>query len=245
MQEAHGVNANPGKARVYEVLGRTVTMPCMVRDARAMHVLYPVDLQVAAELVGQALEPVEIQPGKGQLVLGCVDYLDNDLGQYLEVMMVFFVRPRWGAARREGTFIYKLPVDGEFTCAAGRQIWGFPKSVERITLQHDGSTATCTLAMEETNVFRLTMPTQGGIPGKTPEAEMLTYTYHPTLHAVPFASAGRGVRMFPGGEGVHLELGAHPLAGELRRLGLPAPPLMAIWTEHFTGRFDAPIPVSE
>ena len=59
--------------------------------------------------------------------------------------MAFYVRER-GATRgipylgawadflrgRLSTYIHRLPVDQSFTCAAGRGIWGFPKTVERI-----------------------------------------------------------------------------------------------------------------
>jgi hypothetical protein len=232
----------PDAAPVYEVLGQQVRMPCVVREARAVHVLYPVASTVAQELVGEALEVVEIASGTAQMVLGAVDYLDNDLGQYREVMIVFFVRPRHGAGE-EGTFIYRLPVDREFTCAAGRSIWGFPKTIEEIEFERGEEEVRCRLVMGGVEVFALTLPLQGGLPGETPESEMRTYTYHPTLHAVPFTSSGRGVLLFPASAGLELRLGAHPLADELRRLGLPTTPLMATWTEHFSARFGAPIPL--
>ena len=66
-------------------------------------------------------------------------YDDTDLDPYHEVAMSFVVRPH-DAPRvhpaptfRElgtsaiGVYIHRLPVDREFSCAAGRDIWGFPK----------------------------------------------------------------------------------------------------------------------
>jgi hypothetical protein len=39
---------------------------------------------------------------------------------------------------------------------------------------------------------------------------------------------------------VKLELGDHPIADELRALGLPeAPPLLSAWSEHMRGSFGA------
>jgi hypothetical protein len=39
--------------------------------------------------------------------------------------------------------------------------------------------------------------------------------------------------------GAELELGAHPIADELRSLGLPKPALMSMWMGKMKGRFEA------
>ena len=42
----------------------------------------------------------------------------------------------------------------------------------------------------------------------------------------------------PGGAGVKLVLGEHPIADQLRALGLAeATPILSVWTEHMTGSF--------
>jgi hypothetical protein len=38
---------------------------------------------------------------------------------------------------------------------------------------------------------------------------------------------------------VKMELGAHPIADELRSLGLPKPALMSMWMGKMKGRFEA------
>ena len=43
--------------------------------------------------------------------------------------------------------------------------------------------------------------------------------------------------------GASLELGDHPIAADLRRLGLPARALMTMWMGRQHGRFEAPAPV--
>jgi hypothetical protein len=227
----------------WEIQGRRVTMPVVVRDASNAVVVYPVDAARAARLLpGDAFEIVA-DGGQAQLVLGMVDYRDNDLGSYREIAVVLFVRPRGAAPAAAGTFIYRLPVTESFTCEAGSRIWGFPKTVEEITYDWTDGHATGTLVMDGQTVFTLRVPRGRLVPGAPEDPPMagLTYTYvDGRPHRTRFTTGGSGTTLTPGGEGVDLTLGTHPLAATLRDLGLPATPLMSSWTEHMRGTFEAP-----
>jgi Acetoacetate decarboxylase (ADC) len=233
----------------YVVQGRTVTMPVEVRDASNGVVMFMVPAAGAQALIpGDAFEVVDLGGGQAQLVLGIVDYRDNDLGDYHEVALVFFVRPRGAPPEATGTFIYKLPVNQEFTRAAGFQIWGFPKTVERITYEYTedratGALVTATLVMDGRAVFALTLPRRQPERGVAPDPPLEGYTYtyiEGVPHRTRFTTGGTGTVVTAGGEGVELTLGTHPLADALRGLGLPAPPLMSSWTEHMQGSFGPP-----
>lgn len=216
-----------------------MTLPCIVRDARSGSVIFTVPAGAAQKLLpGDAYEIVEMAPGLGQLILGFVDYRDNDLGDYNEVMIIFFVKPKDGPPDAQGTFIYKLPVNQSFTCEAGAKIWGFPKTVEQIDVDYAGDRATCKLVMDGKHVFTLRLPRVQDAP-ETPDVEMTTYTYLDGPCAVPFTSGG-ATAVRPGGDGVELDLGTHPIADELRALGLPASPMMSTWMEHMHGSFGEP-----
>src|SRR5205814_5156622 len=101
-------------------------------------------------LLHPELEVAELLPGRALLVIACIDYRDNDLGDYNEVSLALFVRRRGEAAgvpwlgtavalarNRIATYIYRLPVDQSFTCDVGRGVGGFPKSVEQIDFRND------------------------------------------------------------------------------------------------------------
>ena len=188
-------------------------------------------------LVPDEFEPVEAAPGKTQVVLVIVDYRDNDLGDYDEVGVVFMVRPRGQPEAEVGSYIHQLPVNQSFTCEAGCKIWGFPKSVQEIEFTTESDRARCRLDMDGQHVLTLTVPRGGD--GETPESPALGYTLlDGAPHRLRFTRGGRGESTTPGGEGVTLELGDHPVADELRSLGLPdAPTLLSSWSEHFFGEF--------
>jgi hypothetical protein len=185
---------------------------------------------------------VETEPGRAQLLVALIDYEDNDLGDYLEVGLTLFVRPRDGAAGTEGTFIVHLPVDQGFTCEAGCTIWGFPKTVQEIDADHGEDRSRWTLTMDGQLVLRITVP-RGGTD-EVPDLEIQTYSYKDGVpHSTPFSQGGRGAQTQLGPDGVTLELGDHPIAKELADLGLPGPAVLSTWTEDMHGTFQAAVPL--
>src|SRR3954471_6434245 len=157
----------------YDVHGRTVTMPVEVRDATTATVIYDVDIEAARALAPPGFEIVESAPGEAQLAIALVDYRDNDLGSYHEVGTILFVRPVGGGP--DGTFITHLPVDQEFTCAAGNQIWGFPKSVEHSDVTATDTSSRWVLTMDGEQVLDLTLP-RGSSSDEMPVMPMTAYT---------------------------------------------------------------------
>ena len=236
------------------ILGRHVPYPVVVRDAASASATYVVDAAAARALLPSAdLDVVEILPGRALFSLACIDYIDNDLGDYNEVSLALFVReksaPRgipWLSTAldfvrgRVRTFIFWLPVDQAFTREAGEKMWGFPKTVEQIAFDHAGARATCTLRSEGRHVLTFSMPRAGR--RSIPENEMTTYTkMDGRTCATAFVSSADGVGFSR--SGVDLVLGDHPMADRLRTLGLPKAPLMAVWMEHMHARFEAARPL--
>jgi len=233
--------------------GREVRMPVVVRDAASAAATYLVRSAAARRLLpGPELDVVELFPGRALFSIACIDYRDNDLGDYNEVSLALFVRERRAprglpvlgtlrdfAANRVPTWIWKLPVNQRFTCEAGRGIWGFPKTVETIDFTHASNVATCRLEMDGRHV--LTFTTARGGTRTLPDAAMTTYSWiGGALHRTIFTAGASGVGIRLGG--ATLDLGDHPIAATLRELGLPKRPLMTVWMEHQHGRFEAPVP---
>ena len=234
----------------YEIQGRDVTMPCQVRDACSATGTWLVSARAAQALLpGPELEIAEVLPGRGLLSIACIDYRDNDLGDYNEVSIAFFVRKRGERAAlpylgamadmmrgQLPTHIIHLPVNQSFTCEAGCTIWGFPKTVDEIEFDTTGDRARCVWNKDGQNVLKISFPKGGS--RDFPEQMLSTYSYiDGELHRTPFASSAEnlGVRM----GGVRLALGAHPIADQLRALGLPKRALMSMWMGKMRGSFDA------
>ncbi len=136
----------------YVIQGKTVSLPVVVRDATSMSAMFVVPAAAVRRLMPHPqLHVPELFLGRTLCVLAAIEYRDNDLGQYNEVSVAFFVKhggtrslPFFGllAGFRRGAigaYIHRLPVTTSFSCEAGRDIWGFPKTVEQITFADDGA----------------------------------------------------------------------------------------------------------
>lgn len=224
----------------HDILGQTVTMPVVVRDGTSATVIFDVDLDAARALAPAGFAVIESAPNRAQFALALIDYKDNDLGAYLEVGTILFVRPESGG--EDGTFITHLPVTESFTCAAGNQIWGFPKSVEQIEVTNTESTSRWVLTMDGELVIDITVP-RGGADEMPPMA-MAAYTLiDDRPHVTAFTQGGGGSGVHVGGE-VSLTLGSHSIAKELASLGLsPEAVVLSTWTERMQARFEEPTPL--
>jgi hypothetical protein len=228
-----------GPATSWTVLGRRVGLPVEVRRAAQWSVQYLVAASAAQRIVGPTgLEVTGPVPGRALVALAVCRYDDTDLDPYHEVALSFVVRPHDApvdpsAAQRArefatgaiGAYIHRLPVDQEFTCAAGRDIWGFPKWVTSIDIDEPppgrprpGSGTTVRLVDDGSHVLTLTMASGGRL--RLPSQAPPSYSFADgVLRRTEWTTTSSGTAGRPGG--AILVLGDHPMADELRSLGLP------------------------
>lgn len=254
MTDANAIAERVASPPAVEVQGRNVSFPVVVREAASASATFLVDAALARQLLpAPELDVVELWPGRALFSLACIDYVDNDLGDYDEVSLALFVReraaprgiPYLGAAldllrSRVSTFIFWLPVNQGFTREAGEKMWGFPKTLERIRFEREGSRVACSLESEGRHVLTLSMPATGA--RDLPESRLTTYTrWNDRTCRTEFRSHSREVGFHTGG--VDLELGDHPMAQTLAALGLPRRPLFAVWMGHMQASFGPPEPL--
>lgn len=218
----------------HTVLGRQITMPVEVRSAVAMTAMFSAAAGRAQELVEYSgLEVLEYRPGRGVVGLVFVRYLDGDLGPYDELGVCVLVhhhdrsdrRTTWGNLRslvtgEAGVLIHRLPVDGEFTMAAGREIWGFPKTLAEFDADLDGAARRVSLRQDGRLVADLQVRRGWSMPAPGSRLALTAYSHlDGTTRRTSWQMDPQGVRSRPGG--ARLLLGDHPIAHELARIGLP------------------------
>jgi len=229
-----------------EIQGRTITFPMVVEDVNTATLLFTVPLATAALLVpGDAFEVEATAPGEAQLVIACCDYRQNPWGDYDEFNLGFLVRPTGGTDDQVGSFMYRMPVDQDFTCEAGNRVMGLPKTVQQIDARYDvPGQVQFDLVLEGDPAIRLTLPRAEptGEPG-TVTSESYAY-----LDGVPYATTlemEMGTGIVDPSE-VVLELGEGPVADELRSLGVDdLQPDLVTWGEGLRATFLMPKPVGQ
>ncbi|MFC0313931.1 acetoacetate decarboxylase family protein [Gordonia phosphorivorans] len=240
----------------YDILGSTVTLPVQIRSARCFVAGYTADAEAVGRAIAAAgtagLRPLQIRSGRALCMLVFVEYLDGDLGPYHEFGVCFLVEDPaapgtsgLGALRALGrgdahALIHQLPVDGEFTLAAGRGIWGFPKIMADFDVDHASATKRGRVSADGRLIAELTVRRGIPVPGAGSETTLQSYSQ---LDGVTRRTPWRlgstdGTRTRLGG--ASLTLGSHPIADELRSLKLSRRALTSSSVADLTMSFDAP-----
>lgn len=211
----------------YVIQGRTVSIPVEIRRARSWFATFAVPYAAARNLIAYSgLVPASSLPGRAFCSLAFVDYADGDLDPYHEFAVAILVGEPGRAGRKPaGAFIHQLPVDQRFTCEAGREMWGFPKFLADIDIRPGARGAgQCTLQHDGARV--LTLRVGAGLPVPSRGTELDAFSHRDdVLRRTRWSLHADGSRVRPGG--ARLELGDHPIAKELRSLGLPRRALMS------------------
>jgi hypothetical protein len=220
-------------ADTHVIQDHRVTMPVEIRDAAVASAMFPVPATIAQAIIAYSgLEVAQPLAGRAVCSLAFIRYADGDLGPYHEFAVAFLVRPpdtppadgaldRLRELKSVGAFIHWLPVNQKFTLEAGRSIWGFPKEIADIPMDLSGRIKRCAVRVDGRMAIELAikpglpMPAGAAPAGSTVEAYSCL---DGVTRLTPWTMTPTGIRTRLGG--ATLRLGHHPVADELRRLGL-------------------------
>lgn len=223
-----------------DIDGVSIDFPMVVDAMNQATLSFTVPIEPARALIPvDAFEVMETAPGSATFVVALVDYLENPWGDYNEINLGLLAQPV-GQPERAGVFVYRMPVDQEFTMKAGNQVLGLPKTVEDLTFDYSDDRVVVTLATGDAPLVIGFPRVRSSDPATATDA--ITYSY---LGGVPTElpltiEIGSG---FLAAEDVSIELGSSTIAEELASLGLPSSPDFAVWGEGLSGSFQVPRPI--
>jgi hypothetical protein len=214
-------------------------LPVRYTDGSALACIYRVDLAAAREVVAsESFEPLPVG-GKAMAQLMALEYRESSVGPYNELGVLVLARRRGSipsamrtlmapaSVEDAGWYVVSLPVTTGFTCASGREIWGFPKYVTRIDTDFDRDRVEVILGeelvIEHRARFGMPMPAPPYVFFSELDGRLVR-TVVPTKHKLRMGGA-RSVRLHITGNG--------PTSDAVRRLGLETRrPMMAARADH-------------
>lgn len=242
----------PTQDAFFEIAGEKVTIPVEVRSASMVAAQYLVPVEAAQALVAPTgLRVARQLGGKALCALSAVQYTDNDLGPYHELAVAFVVEPHDAppgtkpSMKAPVSYIHRLPVNQQFTYEVGKGLWGFPKWVCEIDYSRTPSRTRCRV-VDDGELMVAIEARRGFVPLPANDMDMTSYSFEASpsgdggvLRRTRWTTRSEGMRATLGG--ATLELGSrHPVAEELRSLGLPKRPLMTTSTPQMTASFGPP-----
>ncbi|MDH5672507.1 MAG: acetoacetate decarboxylase family protein [Myxococcales bacterium] len=245
-------------AQRYRIADRELELPLDIADCSLLINAFAVDAAAAQSLLGDSgLRAAHVLPGRAVLLLLGVDYRDNPLGDYDEAAVLLSVASEtagqggWlggalSALRQKlPYYVWQMPVTQPFTAHAGRFLWGFPKYLADVEVRFEDGRARARFELDGELIFAIeapavAAPVQGRQRLSEQAGEVVTLR-HGQLQKVLGHTGGSGLRMRPGGKAPQIGE-SHPMARQLRALGLPKRPLASASLSLAHMRFDVAEP---
>ena len=214
-----------------------VEMPIMYYDDSIMMALFRVDFDKAQALVAdQGLQAIRVFGGKALVGMAFYQYRETSIADYNEVGIAIAAVPNGTKVPQFpllsmlntldkapiGFCVIDLPVTTPAACAAGREIWGYPKFVTPIEFslkgnQFDGAVTDPSTSKD---LVRLSGKAGIGVPG--PLLDLVLYSRHNGKLLRTLVNTRGGARAcLPGSLRVTVsDNSTHPMAKRLHALGL-------------------------
>ncbi|MTJ83445.1 MAG: hypothetical protein F8N37_20850 [Telmatospirillum sp.] len=214
-----------------------VGMPILYFDASVMMALFFTDPGKARSLLEKdGFEPVRFGNGKALVGVAFYEYRNTTIGDYNEVGVAVAAVPpgtplpfspllslmRHPDKNRVGLHIIDLPVTTSAACAAGRDIWGYPKFVTPIRFAVAGARFDGAVSDPETGGEILTLSGRVGPGVPAPLLDLVLYSrLDGRILRGTANTRGGGTLSLPGSLRLNVsDGGTHRMARNLRALGL-------------------------
>jgi hypothetical protein len=185
--------------------------------------------RLKALLPSARMHPIRVMPGRGIVTVSAMEFRDSDVGSYNEVAIsIPFTldrpTPLFTGVIRKGPevsnlYIRHLPVTTEIARDAGIEFAGYPKFLANIEFERQNGWITCRLAEGDRHI--LTMAGRELEAQEAPRSRVWFYTARGgRLLRSEGVSSKRLQARSKDAAHLRLDLGDHPIAQELRDLGL-------------------------
>jgi hypothetical protein len=240
-----------------------INMPILYYDCSVVMALFMVDVDRAAPLVRDSgLKVVRVAGDKTLVGVAFYEYRQTAIAAYNEVGVAIAVAPAdvrvpalpWRSYVRApdhnpiGFHIVDLPVTTEAACAAGREVWGYPKFVTPIGFHRHGREFTGVVTDPDDRSELVRVAGRAGLGVRGPLLDLVLYSRHEgQLLRTVVQTRGGAVWCLPGSMRLQLSASSrHPMTQRLRQFGLDgARPISVSMSDRLQLRLNAGAPIPE
>jgi hypothetical protein len=233
-----------------------VNLPILYYDNSNMIAMFWVDYDAAQAMVGpQGLAAIRFAGGKALVALAFYEYRETAIAPYNEVGVAIAALPKGCTApalpllslfykldcNRAGFYVVDLPVTTAAACAAGREVWGYPKFVTPISFSLQGSKFSGTVSDPDGQGSLLSLSGTAGVSVPGPLLDLVLYSRLDGKLLRTLVNTRGGGKMGLGGS-IRLVVSdsEHVMSRNLRALGLEnAKPAFVSYTHKLQLRLNA------
>ncbi|RJQ75043.1 MAG: hypothetical protein C4519_16280 [Desulfobacteraceae bacterium] len=226
----------------FNLRGMQGMLPTFYYDTTSLTAVYTASTrQVKQRLPLALMNPIELLPGRCLVAFTAFEYRRTDIDPYNEFSIAFLTTFRRRQiplvtaavqllARKLSAFVWKLPVTTEIARTGGVEMFGYPKFIADIDFHREEDQIICRLAEKQQAILTLKgkiLPTK-----RRKISRVQTYSVIgdiPLVANVVFNPLEMAVSSSR--RAATLEIGSvHPIASELRALGLSKSPFQYLYS---------------
>ncbi|QDZ29588.1 acetoacetate decarboxylase family protein [Noviherbaspirillum sp. UKPF54] len=212
-----------------------VDLPILYFDDSNLMALFRVDYDKAQAMVApHGLRAVRFAGGKALAGVAFYEYRETSIADYREAGVAIAVVPDGAAmpalpllslfshpdVSNAGFYILDLPVTTAAACAAGREIWGYPKFITPIGFSLQGNRFEGTITDPDSGDIMVKLSGNAGLGTPGPLLDLILYSRRDDAMLRTLVNTRGGGRICLPGT-IRLEVaGSHPMAQRLVALGL-------------------------
>jgi hypothetical protein len=218
--------------------GRAAKLPVFYYDNTAFTTIFSAPTSRLKRLLPHPdLRPIELYPGTGLVAFTCFEYRRTDIDPYNELSIAVmaslkgFTVPGLSlltqvARRVFHAYVWKLPVTTEVARVGGVELYGYPKFIAGIDFERSAGGIACHLSENGKPILTLRGPALPTGRGKITRYVTTSIKDGVPLVANVVTDPLEYAESFTGA-GATLELhGDHPIAADLREVGLSRKPVL-------------------
>ncbi|MFJ9908201.1 acetoacetate decarboxylase family protein [Streptomyces sp. NPDC101152] len=227
--------------------GTSVRMPLLTERASSFVGHFLIDAAKVEALMPETdVRPVLVTPEHALITVQVMEYLEKNLDPYREFVCGIPVHRSPGenvpvASITEadqlpgnGTYIVHIAVDSAQALLVGRDVLGFPKVTADVQYSDSATERIAEVSQDGVPIFTLAVERSDG-PHETLRRDFHCYSVSPVdnaMYHVPYQLEATAT-ILPGPGHARLVLGSHPVADELRELGVSAHSVGAIFVPQY------------